>query len=441
MLAVDLAIRENAAFLKENRLLLALSGGLDSMVLAHSLLSAGIQFAAAHVNYKLRGAESDDDEAFIADFCRVNKIKYFSKTQALDSNRQGNIQNSAREIRHQFFREIISEHLYTLLLTAHHQDDRVENLLLNLMRGAGLKGLSALTIQSNNIFRPFLSLSKNDLKIFAEKHKIRWREDSSNVQNYYDRNFIRNQIIPKLEEITPQFKQNAGRSAKLLREDYKLLQYYKSQWIHNHVRNTHDEIVIDIQNTDEDLFIKSYLSELGFHPNTIEEIYRNLYKPGRQFESHNDWIAYLDRNQIIISSSKYQIKNIEATFINSENTLVPINNSLLKITRSQHQKEIQDFRNNSIHKISLDEDKIHFPLQIRAWQAGDQIRPLGMKGKGKKIQDILTDHKVALPDKSKILVLISNNEIIWVVNFCVSETVKITDRTKKIYSIEYLETK
>ncbi|NOT37679.1 MAG: tRNA lysidine(34) synthetase TilS [Saprospiraceae bacterium] len=440
MLAVDKAIYSHFDFLKERNILLALSGGLDSMVLSHALIKAGLKFSAAHVNYKLRSNDSDDDEKFVANFCKNKGIPIHIKIEPINSKIQSNIQNTAREIRHQFFTQLRSENNYNILLTAHHQNDRVENLLINLARGSGLRGLSAMPVSSGSIFRPLLDLSKADIMHYAEENKIKWREDSSNSEDYYFRNYLRINIIPKLEEWAPNFTNNASRSASLLREEYETLLYFRREWEKKHIHANVQQLIIDIQHNQEDSFISSYLSELGFHPNTIQEISISLNKTGRQFESHDTWKAFIDRNQIILIPKHRDILNRNPITIHENQGLVPLYNSILKVSRFRKDNLPFDYKNNPPEIICIDESRIHFPLIVRPWQNGDWIRPLGMKGKSKKIQDILTDLKIPLPDKEKLLVVVSNNEIIWLINFFVSESVKITSSTSKIYSIEYINT-
>lgn len=436
MLAVDKAIKENIHILSEHKVLLALSGGIDSMVLAHALIKSGISFSAAHVNYRLRGNQSDEDEVFVQQFCRKNNIRVFLKTHSLNQETQSNIQEAAREIRHSYFKELMKDYDLSLLLTAHHMNDSVENLFLNLSRGSGIKGLSSMSMNKNYILRPLIKISKHAIQLYAEIHQIKWREDSSNSKDYYLRNFIRLNIIPAIEKTIPHFSENTFRSISLLQKAQSLIEYYEKIWKNNNIIEDSNQINITLTTTAENYFVQSYLASKGFHPNTVEEIFKNLNSPGRQFESHDKWQAYLDRNKIILNLKEHSHGNHEYT-IGNETSVIKMEKYFFTFTTNTQSEIGNSYLKNPRNKITIDKDKLTLPLVIREWHAGDSIKPLGMNSLSKKVQDILTDRKVSLPDKSNTLVILSGNEIIWLVNHCLSETVKISYATKNYYTIEF----
>ncbi|MEP7195798.1 MAG: tRNA lysidine(34) synthetase TilS [Saprospiraceae bacterium] len=425
--------------IKEKSFLIALSGGHDSMVLCKALLEFNIPFGAAHCNYGLRGQESDQDALFIQEFCNKFGIRLHLKIEKINPLNSGNIQNEARNIRHDFFKELIQKHGYDYLLLAHHGEDRIESFLINLMRGSGIKGLSTMPQSNLHILRPFIGLTKAELHDYALKSELVWREDSSNLESKYYRNKIRHQLIPEFLNLNPTFLQNAIRSIQHLYDSHLLLNSFKENWLMHQVSITSTGYSINYCNSIEDLFLFEFLAELGFHSKTIEEIKSNLLNSGLQFESHLDWLAFTDRNRIIITNKQTGKEEEQEILIYENQSFVPLQTKLLKVMRRNKNEVGETFKYALENMAFLDIDKISFPLKLRRWKQGDIMKPLGMKNQVKKLQDILTDKKISIPDKRECYVLISKDEIIWLVNYCLSESVKLTTNTKNILYLEYLE--
>lgn len=416
--------------------LLALSGGLDSTVLFHALKMLGADFACAHLNYQLREEESERDAQFVQDLCLTHNIRLFYKVHPL-TYRESNIQAEARLARYSYFEYIRHKHHLSAVLTAHHMDDRIETLLLNLSRGAGLKGLSSLARQSGVLLRPLLNCDKIEIEDFANLNNIKWVEDSSNMETNYLRNLLRHEAIPVFRKINPEFTRNAARSIQIIESAKNLLNQYRLLWESQYVLKKKDLITVTVLFTAEDYFLYEYLSELGFHHNTVSQLRENLMNPGREFRSDSGWSAFIDRNKIILTKSRQEDNVFKEELILEHQTLLLTKNTMISLKEHKIKEVQKEFKSAPSNIIYIDLAKIRFPLKIRVWSDGDFIRPLGMNGRKKKVQDILTDFKIPRLRKSNCLVLISDNEIIWVVNFCVSESVKISAQTERVLKLTY----
>ncbi len=434
---VHAAIKQNILSLKDRKFLLALSGGVDSMVLANAMLELKIPFSVAHCNYRLRDIESDKDADFIRSFCHANNLTLYLKIHPINKNNTSNIQEIAREIRHEYFKFLMDKHHYTNVILAHHSEDRIESFMLNLSRGSGLKGLSTMHLQNQAILRPLLNTKKSELLEYAKIRGIPWREDSSNSESYYSRNYIRHHILPLFNKLNTSFIDNAKKALNHLEFAENLLKSYREIWEENHIKQTNQGIEILISNSLEDYFLFEYLAEKGFHANTIEDIKKNLEDTGSIFESHSQWKAYIDRGKIILCSKWNGHEKTSEIQIFENERMIFIEDSYIKFQKLELKSLIESIKNNQDNQVYFDFDKLKFPLKIRNWKAGDKMDPLGMNGQMKKIQDILSNRKVSRIQKEKTYVVESNEKIIWLVNHCISESVKVTANTDFIYSMNY----
>jgi len=267
-------IQNQEMFSKNDLLLVAVSGGLDSMVLCDVLHKLQYNFSIAHCNYQLRIPDANEDQEMIRNWATDRKIQFYTKQCVLPNS--SNIQDQARKARYAFFDELIKKHDFNYLLTAHHADDQVELLFLQLSRGSGINGLKGMVMQSDIHIRPFLTLSKSELSSYALENKISYREDSSNEASYYLRNFFRNEVLPLIESRLPAFKQMTRRSMEHLQELIPLLHNLYESWKNQHVKILESEI--SISTTDPSCFFSWYLSDLDFHPETIQQIKINQDK-------------------------------------------------------------------------------------------------------------------------------------------------------------------
>ncbi len=412
----------------ETKLLVAVSGGVDSMVLCDLLVKAKMNFSVAHCNFQLRGKNSEEDEEFIRNYCDENKIPFFAeKFNVKQYKESGNYstQMAARELRYNWFNGLISEYQFDYLLTAHHLNDSLETFLINLSRGTGINGLKGIRNQESQILRPLLPYSKAQILQYAVKYNLQWREDKSNSETDYVRNKIRHQIVPILEEIHPQFLQNFSNTLSILRDE--------NQIIHQHIKLTKNQLLhIEkdyISILIEDLLklnpLSSYLhylfSEFGFqHPDEIEKI---LHSENGEIQSKTHRLIKNRKELMLIDIIS---NDFEFEFeLNPEEILEkPL---YLKLLESE-------MRDLTAHE-SFDYDKIKFPLRLRKRKTGDIFFPFGMKG-SKKLSKFFKDEKYSKLEKENAWLLVDDEDrIVYLVGKRMDERFKITKHTHKFLNI------
>lgn len=426
-------IKAEKLFKQSEHLLLAISGGLDSVVLAHLLGRNNFQFSLAHMNFQLRGEDSDQDEVFVRDLAKQLEVKIFVKRVEID-NKSGSTQIQARKLRYDWFDELFLENSFDKLLTAHHANDLLETALLNLSRGTGIKGLRSILPLQNEIARPLLFAEKSELKQFAKDNSIEWREDSSNASDHYTRNKIRHHVIPRMMDINPSILSGFQQTALRLRAT-------ESAW--NEKLNHISEIFFQFKNQDLEIdksLLKEkysiiYLSELlgdyGFSLSQLQSF--DFSRTGAQLFS-SAYVLSVDRKKILLN--KLNSENIVEFFpYQLEIAEIPIITPIGNFKMEFITKEEVKFENNQ-NIAFIDFESLKGPLEIDLWQEGDKIQPLGMKGK-KKISDILIDQKVPLPQKKHVMVLKSDEEIVWLIGYKFSDLFKVKKDTNKILKIEY----
>ncbi len=425
-------IQSNFPYLKEKKLLLAISGGIDSMVLLHLLHELKFDITVAHCNFSLRDAESDADETFVKSTCEALKIPYFiqkfdTKQFALDY--KFSIQLAARKLRYDWFSELLLDEKLDFVLTAHHLDDEIETFLINLTRGTGLEGLTGIPAKNEKTIRPLLKFSREEIEIFAKENTIKWREDSSNSSNKYLRNKLRHDVVPVLKELNPSFMHSFQntldnlKQAQSLVDDASRIVYKKVVQDDNNQKKINISELIQLENYEAYLF--QWLKPLGF--SAWEDIY-DLVKAqsGKQIFSQ-DYTILKDREFLIVSE-KNRIDNQTTYKVNKGELDVKFP---LKISISK----VDDISNLSNKTIFVDEEKIIFPLTIRKWQEGDVFYPSGMNGK-KKVSKYFKDEKFSLIDKQNQWLLCSNDEIIWIINHRSDERFIANNKTKNIIKLE-----
>ncbi len=417
---------------KEKKFLLAVSGGVDSMVLLHLFLQENLNFAVAHCNFKLREEASDKDEQLVRSICQQNKIPVFVKTCPVT---EGNIQLEARKLRYDFFKSLREKYPYDFLVTAHHADDQVETFFINLSRGSGLKGLAGIPSEKD-IFRPLLELSKDELIQYAIDQKIDWREDESNQSLKYLRNKIRLQIIPLLEKLIPGIKSRILHSMSLLSVSAKWENYFFESEVKKHILKSDDKEIYEIKTNVpleyNKLLIYYWLKPKGFTDfsaiymlltaQTGKEVYSSSY---RLLKQENQLILY-PRNDKTVEEEMIEIgpdtKIIEYPEILSFEWL--------------QAPEIQNLKTDDKNIIYLDADKINFPLRIRKIRQGDSFFPFGMKG-SKKLSDFLKDEKIPRPEREKLWLLTdASDRILWIIGMRPDNRFRITGNTRKILKIK-----
>jgi len=425
-------IEQNFPHLKEKKLLLAVSGGLDSMVLMHLFQELNYSIGIAHCNFQLRGKESDEDENFVKVKSKKLKVKSFFKrfeTEHFANDNKLSIQLAARKLRYDWFYQLLEEKKYDYLLTAHHLDDNVETFLINFIRGTGLEGLTGIPAQNKNIVRPLLPFSREEIENYAQANQIQWREDSSNASDKYFRNKLRHDIVPILKELNTGFLDSFQNTLNHLEQAESLVNDASKLVYEKVVKEKENRLEINLielqQFQNYKVYLYQWLKNYGFTAwNDIYDLVKA--QSGKQIFSETH-ILLKDRNIILVSERK-PIQENDFFLIESLNSKV---NIPLKLNFSKV-NTISDVNSNCIF---VDEDKIKFPLTIRKWQEGDCFYPAGMKGK-KKLSKYFKDEKYSLLDKEKQWLLCSEDQIIWVIGKRADSRFKATESTQQIIKID-----
>lgn len=424
----------------QKRFLIAVSGGLDSMVLCQLFLENKIQFAIAHCNFQLRGEESDNDEKFVEQWCHQHQIVLYKSTfntKKYSEMHKLSIQEAARTLRYHFFEKIRSENKIDFIVTAHHQDDQIETVLFHFLRGTGIQGLCGIPIQTNHIIRPLLPYSKNQLLEYAQQNHIPFREDSSNQKNIYTRNFIRNQLIPHTETHIPTVKQNIYQNSLRFQEINEIYTQQVENYRKKLIEKRGTDWFIPIYKLENCTPLKTIFYELlkPFHF-SIEQCEQAILliksEPGKKIENAQ-FRLWRDRNFFIIAP--IESTKTQHIFIDEKNQTIQNQHFLIQ-TKIEEPTQYQIKKNASI--IQVDAGLLNFPLLIRPWKQGDYLYPLGMKKK-KKISRILIDKKIPMHEKEKIWVVESSHKIVAIIGLQTDERFKITPKTKKIFIIQKQE--
>ena len=427
-------IKTQYPFLVGGKLLLAISGGVDSVVLADLCAKAKLNFSLAHCNFNLRGEESDEDEKFVVALAEAMDVEVFTEnfdTETYAKDAGISIQMAARELRYNWFEELSSMLKFDYLLTAHHANDNLETFLINLVRGTGLEGLSGIKDVHNDIIRPLLPFTRKEIEAYAETHKISWREDSSNASTKYLRNKIRHDIVPLLEQINPQFLDSFAQTQSHLKESFDLVEDYMSLIYPEVVKKSKYGYQLDI----------AFLKRI---PNTGAVLYQLLKSFG--FTEWNDILNLLD------AQPGKKVYSPTHRLIKDRDVLILTDLKDGSLDRAYHIEELEDYvmlpmgtfsfeevdkiSNTASNIIYVAKETLNFPLEIRRWKKGDIFYPFGMKGK-KKISNFFKDKKLTLPEKENTWLLCSNEKIMWVVNQRADDRFAIKDPNQKIVKITY----
>ena len=405
-------IAENFPFLKDKKLLIAISGGIDSVVLVHLLHQLNFDISLAHCNFKLREKESDLDEEFVLKLSQKTSNQIFTKsfnTKKFAKENKQSTQIAARNLRYNWFKELIKKHNFDFVLTAHHADDNLETFLINLTRGSGLDGFTGIPALNGNIIRPLLVFSREEIIAFAKENNIDWREDASNASIKYIRNKIRHKIVPVLKEINHNLLETFSKTLENLQES--------KQIIKDKIEEVSTEIIIkentiskiDILNLQKLSNPKAYLYQLLKASNFTEwnDIHNLLSaQSGKQIFSKTHTILK-DREFLILS------KNLPS--ISVEKFLIDKNTSEIKHPIHLKFENVEEKSTENRQIIYVNKEQLKFPLILRKWQHGDFFYPAGMQGK-KKLSKYFKDEKLSLLEKEQTWLLCnSNSEIIWIV--------------------------
>ncbi|MBN1131427.1 MAG: tRNA lysidine(34) synthetase TilS [Bacteroidales bacterium] len=429
-------IQQHKLCTREDRILLAISGGVDSAVMAHLFFSAGYHCAVAHCNFHLRGEESDSDEAFTRALAAQYDMPVFTgqfETADFARDEGISVQMAARKLRYDWFDELLNNGEYNLVATAHNLNDSVETFLINMTRGSGIRGLAGIPPVNNKIIRPLLFASRKEIYEYSREHQIRFREDSSNASRKYHRNRIRHDVVPVLEDINPNFLNTLRENMERYKEAVQIFQQKVDETRASILHPMEGGFEIAVSDILQLTPISSWLFELfspfGFTRLQCADIHKLLTSsPGRQFISTTH-ILYKDRGKLLLIPAEKQ--TFERYYLDKPGSRAslpfPMDIELLK--RSEL-KEIPE----EPHTACLDFDKIQFPLTIRHWLHGDYFIPLGMD-QLKKVSDFFIDLKIPMPQKKQIWILASGKQIVWIMGLRIDNRFRISADTRQVLKL------
>ena len=429
-------IQQSTLFEPNKRYLLACSGGLDSMALAHLLHAAGIQLELAHVNFGLRGTESDGDEEFVKNWAQDRSLPiHIQQANTVEwAEKKGiSIQMAAREIRYQFFEEIRNQKNLEGIILAHHQDDQLETIFLNLARGTGIEGLYGMSARRGWLIRPLLPFSRAQLEFYMEEVKQTWREDRSNATQDYKRNKLRHSGLPAIYNLEPDTRQNLLQSFERLKDTGMAFSGLFERWKAAHVREQQGISFLAYKSLNNMPGLASllyfWLRPYGFNSDQALTLSKSLeaIQPGKLLRSATHELS-LDREELFLYPIPVVFPELELPF-GTPSFELP--GGGYQLTLGIPQGGIDRNPANAV----FDLDCLEFPLQLRSWQEGDRFNPLGMQSE-KKISDFLIDNKVPFALKKEVKVLVSGNKIAWVVGMRIADWAKVSPATQKCLHIQ-----
>ena len=421
---------------REGLHLVALSGGADSVALLLVLKDLGYHVEAAHCNFHLRGEESNRDEAFVKKFCQEQDIPlhliHFDTKEYADLH-QVSIEMAARELRYGYFRQLRQDIGAEKVCVAHHRDDAVETLLMNLMRGSGIHGLTGIRACNGEIVRPLLDVSRQEIEAYLDSIGQEYMMDSSNLVDDVVRNKIRLNVLPLLEQINPNVAENIGKTARFMLEAEKVIEAaVNQQKVALIARDTNAETEsVSIQKLMQlpspELFLYEWLSKKGFNATQVEQLAEHLEGvSGRAFETQ-DYTLLIDREQLVLAPRRTPMKSVripeEGRYRINENLCIDI----------KEKKDISVSKSDDC--ITIDKAKVKFPIIVRTIQNGDAFVPFGMTGK-KLVSDFLTDRKCSLIEKrNQLVVTDKDNVILWLVGYRTDNRFRVTEQTTQVLQI------
>ena len=420
----------------EKPVVVGISGGADSVALLHILVSLGYKCIAAHSNFNLRGDESFRDEQFTIDFTKrlqVPLCKISFETNKYAQENRLSVEMAARELRYRWFEELLNTYDADAVAVAHHRDDSVETLLINLTRGSGLTGLTGIKPKNGNVVRPLLCVSREDIYAYIENNGLEYVTDSSNSSDIYTRNFIRLKVIPLLEEINPSVKASLARTANHL---------YDASLIYNHsieearrviIQNNRLSISALLSFPAPATILYEMLKPYGFSRTVCESIFTVLDKDSGKIFYSSTHRLLKDRSDLLIDVLSGEDNRAYLINLEDDNVDLPV----------ELKPEIvvikEDYQIEKDRKFAyFDFDKLSFPLVLRHWQEGDWFVPFGMKGK-KKISDYFSDKKFSLFDKEKTWLLCSGQDVIWIVGERTDNRYRIEKTTKRVLKLKFID--
>lgn len=411
------------------KVIIAVSGGMDSMCLLDLANDFFDKVLVLHCNYNLRGEESDKDQQLVESYCKDHNIEYlinsFDTRRIIEEN-GGSIQETARSLRYDWFRKIKQERGFDWILTAHHKDDNYETLLIHLGRGSGIDGLIGIPEKTEDTCRPLLFFSKEELKKYAEQKAVPFRNDSSNFKDDYTRNAIRLNVIPTWEKASPNLKKGLDISLEHLKEQKVFIDKQVGKLQDKIIQN--DSISFDNLLNEDSYLISLLLKRKGFNESDQKDLIKCIEnKSIGSIINGSKEQALIDRE--VIHFKRLESNQVLSVLINQDDDKIEFNSKSIELNVVDNYKPST---NSFIEGFDL--SRLTFPLEISKWKEGEYFYPLGMKGK-KKISNFLIDRKINRFDKEDVLVLRSNGEVVWVIGYRIDDRFKIGKETKKVYLV------
>ena len=426
-------------FKQDEKILLAVSGGVDSVVMCELFYLAGYKFGIAHCNFKLRGKESDEDEKFVRNLADKYNAKFYLKTFETKKYAVSNgisIQMAARELRYIWFEELLKSENYKYVAAAHHSDDQIETFFINMLRGTGISGLHGIQPKFGKLIHPMLFTYRKDIEEFAKKNNISSRSDSSNLKTDYTRNKIRHKLIPVIKSINENYQNTFTNNINRIKQIEKIY----NQQVHfisnkllseekNQIKISLNEL-LKLEPAETYLF--EILKDYGFNFSQVSGIIKSIHSiTGKKFLSKTHWLI-IDREYMIIESKPGTINRSEEYIIESEISVIdePVR---LKISKNKLSQDYTIPKNKKT--ASFDAEILQFPIVIRRWKKGDYFYPFGMENK-KLVSDFFINNKFSISDKENTWIMTSGAKIVWIIGHRIDNRFRISETSTQIVQIE-----
>ena len=432
-------VAQNELFGHDDKILLTVSGGVDSMVMMSLFAASGYRFGVAHCNFQLRGQESDEDEALVAEQARRYGVELFNRrfdTQGEMERTGESMEMAARRLRYTWFRSLCDEHGYNVIAIAHHINDSIETFFINMLRGTGLRGLTGISVQAGRIVRPLMFATRKDILDYATAHRIPYREDSSNRSTKYLRNKVRLGIVPMLREINPQFTTVMRRNISRLTDAQTFIDRSVELIRRDAMTEQGGLYTLHVDRIDASLPLGYVVYEIlnsmfGFKGDTVDALCHALQQnnTGRRFYSR-EWVATIDRGRIVIG----RIADEDTCMTQVEQGVLRSYGGSSVLHYEYCDIDMIDSVTTPDNVALVDADKLRFPLTLRRWQQGDWFVPFGMSGR-KKVSDFLIDAKVSMAEKSRQFVLLSGDDVVWLVGRRADDRFRLTRQTENVLKI------
>lgn len=433
-------IREEGLFTRQHKLLLGVSGGIDSVVLTALIDRLGNDYALAHCNFKLRGQDADDDDVFVRSLAEKLGVAFYHEsfqTETYASEKGISIEMAARDLRYQWFEKIRKEQAFDFVVVGHHFDDVMETFLLNLSRGTGIRGLTGIRPKKKLVVRPLLFATRSEIETYAHENQLEFRHDLSNDDTGIRRNLVRHQLLPLFRQLNPAFTSKMAQSIRILDETKKvflqkiedvreLVCRREGTWFHIHKKKLMELEPVSV-------YLFELLRPFHFNAETVELILNALNGPsGSQFFSP-EYRLVIDREELIITPLEVEVQSF--FYIENTDTMVsePVPLQLRSLTREANFKIPRN-----LNIAVLDADQLQFPLMVRKWKQGEYFKPLGMSG-FKKLSDFFIDAHLSIPEKEAAWILASGDRVVWIIGKRIDDRFKITPETKNVLLIEWMK--